>query len=633
MSSNLKYLKEIIKNVDAIVLVTGKKGKILHGNRQFLDTFSLKKDDLTGSYLKKFVLYDKNGKKIKFADYPFNIAAANRQSVIENIYKFLTPDKKIKWYSVNSLVAQNDEGELDSVISTFWDITDKMEVEEFLNETIENIDSVLYSISGDGSRINFITDTVNNMFGYSPEEIFENRFSILKSIHKNDFHVFRRFVDNLKKGKETVAEYHLTDKFGKERTLRHSGHPIMENNKVQRVVGIIQDITRERKIQEELKKSEEKFNLLTETAADLIFILDKQGYFEKVNFNGAQALGYKPDEITGKHFLDFIDAGCKADVSEALENILSEDSVVTFETNFLDKSRNIIIFEIQARSTKSNGEISGMLSIGRDITYRKRDEDKLKELNSKLVEANRIISIERERAKHQITVLEEVNKLKSKFVSNVSHELRTPLASIVGFAETIATDTELLPEMVQEFSSIILTEGKRLAKLINDILDFSKLDVGEEELVKNEFNLILLIKGLVKSYGLQASEKGMSLTSQLPKTEIIINADKERLANALGHLLSNSIKFSNEGGRITVIVQDFDKEVEIMISDTGIGIPENSLPNLFQKFSKVDRPGAQVPGAGFGLVTVKKIIDLHKGIIQVKSEIDKGSTFLIRLPK
>jgi signal transduction histidine kinase len=230
-------------------------------------------------------------------------------------------------------------------------------------------------------------------------------------------------------------------------------------------------------------------------------------------------------------------------------------------------------------------------------------------------------------------VLEELNKLKSEFISNVSHELRTPLASIVGFAETIESDSDLPPESVKEFSNIILTEGKRLARLINDLLDFSKLDTGVEELHKENSNIVELATDVIKSFKDAIDEKKLSITTEFAAKEIVLSLDKERISKVLFNLLSNALKFTNPGGRISVLIQDFDTEVEIAVSDTGVGIPEKEIPNLFQKFTKVQRIGAQVGGTGFGLVTVKQIVDLHKGIIKVSSEVDKGSTFIIRLPK
>ena len=507
------------------------------------------------------------------------------------------------------------------------------EIVPILLETINTINAVLYSTNAEGSEYNYITEAARTLFGFSPEEIYKDTIHVLRTIAPEHFGEFKEFIKKLRAGEDNVIEYRMRDRFGKEHWVRHSGVPIIKNNKIVRIVGVIQDITEEKKTQLHLERSEERFRLLIDTADDLLFVLDGFGYFGMVNKNGASVLGYTPEEMIGKHFLDFVSKEDEAKIAEAFSRILSSKGVTTVETNFLDRFDKEVAFEIRSNPMISDGEVSGMLGIGRNISGRKLDEQKIRDLNAKFIEANRIISIERERARHKITVLEELNKLKSEFISNVSHELRTPLASIVGFAETIVSDTELPQETVLEFSQIILAEGKRLAKLINDLLDFSKLESGEEELSKEQLNLVELLDVVAKSVERQLNEKSLILSKEYPSEKIIINADKERLTKVFGNLLSNATKFTNNGGRISILVQDFGKEVEIAITDTGIGIPEKDLTNLFQKFSKVQRVTTQIGGTGFGLVTVKQIVDLHKGFIKVRSEVNKGTTFIIRLPK
>ncbi|MCL4548525.1 MAG: PAS domain-containing sensor histidine kinase, partial [Bacteroidetes bacterium] len=507
------------------------------------------------------------------------------------------------------------------------------EIVPILLETINTINAVLYSTNAEGSEYNYITEAARTLFGFSPEEIYKDKIHVLRTIAPEHFGEFKEFIKKLRAGEDNVIEYRMRDRFGKEHWVRHSGVPIIKNNKIVRIVGVIQDITEEKKTQLHLERSEERFRLLIDTADDLLFVLDGFGYFGMVNKNGASVLGYTPEEMIGKHFLDFVSKEDEAKIAEAFSRILSSKGVTTVETNFLDRFDKEVAFEIRSNPMISDGEVSGMLGIGRNISGRKLDEQKIRDLNAKFIEANRIISIERERARHKITVLEELNKLKSEFISNVSHELRTPLASIVGFAETILSDTELPQETVLEFSQIILAEGKRLAKLINDLLDFSKLESGEEELSKEQLNLVELLDVVAKSVERQLNEKSLILSKEYPSEKIIINADKERLTKVFGNLLSNATKFTNNGGRISILVQDFGKEVEIAITDTGIGIPEKDLTNLFQKFSKVQRVTTQIGGTGFGLVTVKQIVDLHKGFIKVRSEVNKGTTFIIRLPK
>jgi len=516
--------------------------------------------------------------------------------------------------------------------SSIYQLT-REEVEQTIRETINSINIVLFSTNADGSEFNFITEAVRTLFGYSPEEIYENKFHTLKSIDSNDFRKFREFINKLRNREEASVEYKMKDRFGKEHWVRHTGIPIIKNNEISRIVGTIQEITEAKKIQLRLEHSEERFRTLIDTAGDLIFVLDGFGYFSMVNTNGATTLGYTQEEMLGKHFLEFIGKEDEATIAEAFTKILSSNGFTTFETTFLDRHDRGITFEISAKPMISEGEVSGMLSIGRNITNRKLDEQKIRDLNSKLIEANRIISIERERARHKITVLEEVNKLKSEFISNVSHELRTPLASIVGFAETIISDTDLPKETLNEFSNIILMEGKRLAKLINDILDFSQLESGEEELQKESMNIVDLLDETVKNLEYQIKEKSIVISKEYPEKQFVINADKDRLAKVFWNLISNAIKYTNKEGRISVILQDYGKEIEIAISDTGVGIPEKDLPNLFQKFNKVQKAGMQISGTGFGLVSVKQIVDLHKGFIKVRSQVNKGTTFIIRLPK
>jgi PAS domain S-box-containing protein len=511
--------------------------------------------------------------------------------------------------------------------------TTATDLQQNIVDTIADVQIILYSINAKDFKFDFITEAIRNLFGYLPEEIYKSKYLFLKSIHKDDFKKFKNFIGTLKNSTEAVVEYRVHDRFGKEHWVRHTGFPVIKNGIILRFVGVVNDITEEKLVQLKLVHSEERFRALIDTAEDLIFTLDGFGYFNMVNKSGVNLLGYNPEEMVGKHFLEFINKDDEAGVAEAFTKILHFTGITTFEAVFLDRFNKEITFEINAKPLYDNGQVSGVLCIGRNISSRKIDEYKIRELNTKLIEASRIISIERERVKHKINVLEELNKLKSEFISNVSHELRTPLASIVGFAETIMSDQGLSKETIHEFSEIILSEGKRLAKLIDNLLDFSKLESGQDELQKTDIRVIKVIEEVLQTLSQQIKEKKLTLSKFFPEEDPIINADKERIEKVFWNLIANSIKFTNPGGRISLIVQDFGKEVEIVVSDTGIGISEKDLPYLFQKFSKVPRPGAPIGGTGIGLVIVKQIVDLHKGFIKIRSELNKGTTFLIRLPK
>jgi len=615
----------------AAILLTDESGKVIDASKKLLELFDVNSISELEEILNKAKVIDKNNNSIKFEDLPF-LQSKEKSKSRTTVLKFIVKNFE-KWFLIQSFNSEKNKSEENFNTSFFTDITIESDLVQAYKETFSSISTVLYSTNNDGSEYYFITEAVRNLFGFSPEEVYNNKLLLLRSIDKKHFQKFKDFVEALRNGEPSIVEYRMKDRFGKDHWVRHSGFPIIKNGLVKKVVGMIVEITDEKITRLKLESSEERFRMLIDTADDLIFILNGFGYFNLVNENGAKALGYLPEEMLGKHFLEFIDKDDESKIAEAFSKILSSNDVTTFEADFLDRFDKSVTFEINAKPLITNGQVSGMISIGRNITNRKMDEQKIRDLNSKLVEANRIISIERERARHKITVLEELNKLKSEFVSNISHELRTPLASIVGFAETMISDPELPKETSKEFSEIILSEGRRLAKLINDVLEFSKLESGEEELAINEFSLTAVLSEAAAKFEKQIDDREITLTKEFPKQKILINADRDRILHVFINLISNAVRFNNYGGRISIIVHDYGKEVEVAINDTGIGIAERDLPKLFQKFSKITKQGAPVIGAGFGLAIVKQIVELHKGVVRVKSEESKGSTFIVRLPK
>jgi len=376
----------------------------------------------------------------------------------------------------------------------------------------------------------------------------------------------------------------------------------------------------------------ELFLGLFDVARQLLFILDEDGSIISINQFGASALDFTPQELIGKHFMDLIDPIHAQLVSASINLALKKDSSF-FEASLINKYENVNRYQISIRTVRKDERVIGLIGVGKDVSVQRKIENELSELKPKLVEAERLIALERARSSHQKMMLDEVNQMKSEFVSNISHELRTPLASIVGFSETIASDPNMPVEMRNEFNLIILNEGKRLAKLINDVLDLSRMETGRIVINKSKVNIVKLIQRMINNNRRLVDAKNLSLTTELPSDEIIIEVDEERLLQALDSLMDNAIKFTSEGGRIKVILNNLYREVEIIITDTGIGIPRKDIPFLFQKFYKVNRPDSDIPGAGMGLVFVKQIVDLHKGLINIQSEPNKGTSVLIKLLK
>ena len=504
---------------------------------------------------------------------------------------------------------------------------------EELEFTLSKIDVIVYSYNIKNMGYDFISNSVENILGLTVNEIKENPLKMIRKIPKEYFQEYKDFIKKVKQGEPATFDYEFKTESGKYRFLHHVAEPIIIEGRIEKVVGVISDITRGKDVIRKLEKSEKRFGLLINTAIDFIYSLNGFGYLIQVNENGANALGYKAEEMIGKHFLDFAVDYQKDEITKSFQNMLSSKSTIHFEIDLLHKLNKPIKYEFLATPLLEGDEIIGMLGIGRDVTRRRRNEESINNLNLKLEETKRLVEIERDRAKQQITILEEINLLKNEFISNVSHELRTPLASIVGFAETLAFDEELPQDLVTEFSGIILTEGKRLAKFIDDILDFSELESGAANLQKEELNIIDLMNYISQRAANDFEAQNISFTVLIPDAEIIIFADREKLVKAFNTIFENTLRFTKNGDKVSIVVQDFLKEVEIVISDNGAGISENELELLFDKFHSAGSTNSATPTAGIALSLVKQIFDHHKGLLQVKSNLGNGTTFIIRLPK
>ncbi|WP_241494716.1 sensor histidine kinase [Bacillus coahuilensis] len=229
----------------------------------------------------------------------------------------------------------------------------------------------------------------------------------------------------------------------------------------------------------------------------------------------------------------------------------------------------------------------------------------------------------------ELTKLETMRK---EFISNVSHDLQSPLTSIRGFAVALK-ENEFSKEQQHHYLTIIQKESERLAKLSENLLKLSVLENMDSLVEKETYRLDQQIREVFLSHQPQWLEKELEL--DLEGIQMVeIHADRLQLEQVWHNLLTNSIKYSNKGGNIKVDVKEVQGEVHVEFSDTGIGIGEKDLPHIFDRFYMVDK--ARTPtrqGSGLGLAIVKKIIDIHGGDILIKSNLGKGTSVHIVLPK
>lgn len=231
-----------------------------------------------------------------------------------------------------------------------------------------------------------------------------------------------------------------------------------------------------------------------------------------------------------------------------------------------------------------------------------------------------------------ITRTERLELVRQEFLSNVSHELRTPLTSIMAFVETLESGAKEDPESCQRFLSIIRKNASRMHTLIDDILDLTAIESGYVQLRAAAVNLHELVDDVCASLPNQASARNVTLQNEVPPGTQVY-ADARRLEQMLTNLIDNGIKFSRENGTVSISYRSGTRD-QILVHDNGDGIPAQHLERLFERFYRVDRARSrEMGGTGLGLAIVKHLALLHGGEITVESQLGKGSTFIIHLPK
>lgn len=235
---------------------------------------------------------------------------------------------------------------------------------------------------------------------------------------------------------------------------------------------------------------------------------------------------------------------------------------------------------------------------------------------------------------HDITHLKKLEHLRTEFVANVSHELKTPLTSIKGFVETLLGGALENPETARSFLTIIDGHAARLEHLISELLELARLENGELPLQFRPVDLKVLIQRSLQLFESEIRSKRQDLEIECPQTLAPVSGDEEKLERALANLIHNAVKFTSEEGKIKIRAREEGGQVKISVSDTGIGIEEDQLPRIFERFYRVDKSRSRKEGGtGLGLSIVKHIAQAHAGSVSVESRVGKGSTFTLSLPK
>ncbi|MFH1046130.1 MAG: PAS domain-containing sensor histidine kinase [Candidatus Omnitrophota bacterium] len=443
-----------------------------------------------------------------------------------------------------------------------------------------------------------------------------------------------------------MQEVEFVHQLSNKRSIRNFvGIPLLEY-KTPKVLMIVEDITERKKAENAIKRAVEEWDRTFNAISDLVFIQDQNYTITRVNKSFADILKMPPAQIVGKKCYELLHRTNHPWPGCPLTQAKADNQPHTAEVD--DPKIGMPLLVSVSPIFDSAGELIGSVHIAKDISEQKKAEVILKATKADLEiqtwgldKTNQAIKLLYKELAEKNRRLEELDRLKSEFVSTVSHELRTPLSIT---KEGISLILDGIPGEINEKQIKILTTARnnidRLARIINDLLDISRIESGKMKLKKELVNIKGLVQQVATAFQPKIQEKGLELKVALPKEKIDIYADSDRIIQVLTNLAYNSIKFT-EKGYIKIAVSEKENELECSVSDTGIGISPDNLSRLFNKFLQFGRiAGAGEKGTGLGLSIAKQIVKMHNGDMWAESPFERkkddfgpGAKLTFNLPK
>ena len=347
--------------------------------------------------------------------------------------------------------------------------------------------------------------------------------------------------------------------------------------------------------QENLEQESKRLHSILSYMTDGVLATNRRGKITMINDMAKKQLGVQKEEVLNKSILELL----KIEDEYELRDLITQVPELMIDSQ--DANGEYLSLRVRfALVRRESGFISGLVAVLHDTTEQEKEE--------------------RERR---------------LFVSNVSHELRTPLTSVKSYLE--ALDEGALSEPVApDFIKVSLDETNRMMRMVTDLLHLSRIDNASSHLDVELINFTAFITFILNRFDQirgQDEEKKYELVRDYPITSVWIEIDTDKMTQVIDNILNNAIKYSPDGGKITVTMKTTDDQMILSISDQGLGIPKQDLPRIFDRFYRVDRARSRAQGGtGLGLAIAKEIIKQHKGFIWAKSEYGKGSTFTIVLP-
>ena len=408
------------------------------------------------------------------------------------------------------------------------------------------------------------------------------------------------------------------------------------------------------RVEEEMKESildeRNQLHTLIDNMPDLIYIKDRESRFIVANKRVATVMGSTPQELVNKTDFDYYTHDLASQFYEDEQTIMkTQEPKINYEEPGLDEQGNrVIISTTKVPLINKDGEVVGIVGMGRDITKTKRIEIQLRKRTEDLQETNRLLEERQEEIQQQTEELasqaenlrkindelERLNRTKDKFFSIIGHDLRNPFHAIIGFSELLTKEYySMNDQQKMGLLELINVSSEGAFNLLENLLQWARTQTDKIKFSPENIDINEIVISTLGLLSITAEKKHIRLKNSL-ETKTMVFADKNMINTVIRNLISNAVKFTKNGGEVRISATDRNDMIEIQVADTGVGMNKENLGKLFRIDTYHSTTGTSgETGTGLGLIICKEFVEKHGGKIKVESEEKKGSTFSFSLPR
>jgi len=599
------------------VAIVDRRGKILEVNDRVTELTGYEKEELLGQNFLRTHIVTAKSKAIMIKNLAKRMVGMH---IAPYEIEVVAKDGRKGFAEVNAAKIEYDGKP--AVLNLFRDITERKKLQQALEESEQKY-RAFFENSPDGV---IILDLKGNIIECN-ETVFEYGFRREDIIGKNLRHILpkkywaitAKDLLSLARGQPTRGEIELNTSKGMV-FVEFNSSPIKREGKIMGVQSLLRDVTERKKMDEQVKESEERLKRLIEYAPDAIYMNDLKGNFIDGNKQAENLTGYKKDELIGKNFLKLglLPKGYTLKAAKALMKNLLGQRTGPDEFELKRKDGTLVTVEISTFPVKRGGKVE-VIGIARDITERKQMQKKLEEYSQQLEALVEKRTTQLKEAQEQLLKSERLAAI-GQLAAMVGHDLRNPLMGIDGATYYLKSKLgSKMDEKIREMFVLIEKDIEYSNNIITDLLEYSI----EIRLEKAETSLNSIMKEALSLVKVPEKIQVSDLTQSEPKIEV----DVERMKRVFVNIIKNAIDAMPEGGRLTITTKESDDSLEIAFTDTGVGMSKETLDKLWTPLFTT-----KAKGMGLGLSICKRFVEAHEGNITVESKVGKGTTFRVTIP-